>query len=164
MLTSLRSGKSNAFVWVILVLLIIGLAGFGIGSSGGGGASTPVASVGNANVTVDDYVRAYNQENQRLSQQFRRALSPEEMRLFGVDQRILSQLLNGAALDGEAERLGISVGDETVRARLMRTQAFRGIDGNFDETAYEFALQQSGTFLLQLLPSSLLFQRHCFYR
>lgn len=144
MLTSLRSGKSNGFVWVILILLIIGLAGFGIGGSGAGGASTAVASVGDADVTVDEYVRAYNQENQRIAQQFRRALTPEEIRLFGVDQQVLSQLLNGAALDGEAARLGISVGDETVRTRLMRTQAFRGIDGNFDETAYEFALQQSG--------------------
>ena len=59
-------------------------------------------------MTVDEYVRAYNQENQRLSQQFRRALTQEEMRLFGVDQRVLSQLLNGAALDGEATRLGLS--------------------------------------------------------
>ncbi len=143
MLNNLRSGGSNAFVWVILFLLIIGLAGFGTGGLGGGGASTPVASVGETSVTVDDYVRAYNQENRQVSAQFGRALTPQEMQMFGLDQRIISQLLNGAALDDEASRLGFSVGDETVRERLMRIQAFRGIDGQFDQAAYEFALEQT---------------------
>ena len=143
MLTNLRSGGSNAFVWIILLLLIIGLAGFGSGGLGGGGSSTPVASVGDADVTVDEYVRAYNQERQRISSQFGSTLTAEQMRLFGLDQRIIGQLLNGAALDGEAQRLGISVGDETVRARLMRTQAFRGMDGQFDQAAYEFTLSRS---------------------
>lgn len=143
MLNNLRSGGSNLFVWIILGLLILGLAGFGSGGLGGGGSATAVASVGDAEVTVDDYVRAYDQENRRFSQQFGRALSAEEMRLFGLEQRVISQLLNGAALDGEARNLGISVGDATVRTRLMRTQAFMGIDGKFDQEAYRFALERS---------------------
>lgn len=144
MLNSLRSGGSNAFVWLILILLIVGLAGFGIGGSGGGGASTPVAAVGDSEVTVDEYVRAFNEQNQRFSQQFGRALSPQEMALFGLDQLVISQLLNGAALDGEAAKLGISVGDETVRDRLLRNPAFRGVDGAFNQDAYTFALNRAG--------------------
>ena len=144
MLNSLRSSKSNVFVWIIILLLIVGLAGFGIGSSGGGQATTPVASVGDHEVTVNDYVQALNGEQQRLAQQFGRPLSLEEMSVFGLDAQVLSQLLDVAAVDGEAARMGISVGDEAVARQLAQTPAFQDAAGQFDETAYRFALERAG--------------------
>ncbi len=143
MLKSFRSSQSNVFVWVIILLLIVGLAGFGISQGGGGGSATAVAEVGDEEVTVDDYVRAINLEGQRIGAQIGRPLSVDQMRAFGLDQQVLSQLLNSAAIDNEAREIGISVGDETIRASLLSNRAFQGADGQFDETSYEFALRNA---------------------
>lgn len=143
MLNSMRSSKSNVFVWIIIGLLIVALVGFGIGGSGGGTAQTAVASVGDTDVTVDEYARALSDEQRRIAQQVGRQFSIQELRAFGIDQQVIGRLLGVAAIENEAERLGLSVGDATVRDALMRTPAFVGPDGRFDQTAYNFALENA---------------------
>jgi hypothetical protein len=58
---------------------------------------------------------------------------------------VLAGLVNRAALDNEAARLGLSVGDATVAAELGKISAFQGISGTFDREAYSLTLQQNGT-------------------
>ena len=67
-----------------------------------------------------------------------------EARQYGVDGMVLARLVNDAALDGEAWRLGLSTGDETVREQVVATPAFQGADGNFDREAYIAALERGG--------------------
>ena len=142
MLNSFRSSKSNVFFWIIIALLIIGLAGFGVGSSGAGGGATPVARVGDHEVSVDEYVQALNSEQQQFFSAYGRA--PNARELSDIGRRTLSQLLSGAAFDGEAERLGISISDDRVREDLMATRAFSDTSGQFDRMSYEFALENAG--------------------
>jgi peptidyl-prolyl cis-trans isomerase D len=68
-----------------------------------------------------------------------------DARSFGVDRQVLAGLVNRAALDNEAARLGLSVGDATVAAELGKISAFQGISGTFDREAYALTLQQNGT-------------------
>ncbi|MBA3325561.1 MAG: SurA N-terminal domain-containing protein, partial [Rhodobacteraceae bacterium] len=142
MLKIFRASRSNVVVWAILLLLIVGLAGFGISTGGGGGQS--VARVGDARVEADAYARALDQELQALATQIGRQLPMSEARQFGVDRMVLARLLADAALDDEAARLGISAGDEAVQAMVLATPAFQGIDGSFDREAYAFALERAG--------------------
>ena len=141
MLKSFRSSKSNIFFWAVIGLLIISLAGFGIGSSGGGGAATEVAAVGDHGITVNEYARSLDEEQRRFVAGFGRG--PEASELENISLRTMAQLLAIASLDGEAERLGLSVTDDRVRQALMATPAFSDATGNFDETAYEFALRNA---------------------
>lgn len=136
-----KSSISNAFVWIILVLLIGGLAGFGIG--GFGGNTTSVGSVGSTEITVQQYQRALQQELAFESRLRGTPVSPVQAREFGIDQRVLRGLAATAALSEEAKVIGLSVGDEEVRRELARVDAFRGPDGQFDREAYEFALQRN---------------------
>ncbi|MDW3184392.1 MAG: SurA N-terminal domain-containing protein [Roseobacter sp.] len=55
-------------------------------------------------------------------------------------QRLIAQ----RALDHEAAQIGLSIGDENLRDRILEIGAFRGIDGAFDREGYRFALEQSG--------------------
>jgi peptidyl-prolyl cis-trans isomerase D len=68
-----------------------------------------------------------------------------DARSFGIDRQVLAGLVNRAALDNEAARLGLSVGDATVAAELGKISAFQGISGTFDREAYALTLQQNGT-------------------
>lgn len=143
MLGSFRNRRAGVFVWVLLVLLFIGLAGFGI-RAGGGIGTGDVARVGDERVTGDELVSALQQELRALNQQVGRSLPMSEARQYGIDRMVLTRLVNDAALDEEAGRLGLSTGDEAVRAAVMAAPAFRGANGQFDREAYEYALQNVG--------------------
>lgn len=143
MLDFLRAKHSRLLVWTLLVLLVIGLAGFGIGSSGALSGSD-VAEVGDQTVSEAEYARALDREVRAVSNQLGRALPMSEARQYGMDRMVLVRLINDAALDGEAARLGLSVGDETVGAQVMTVAAFRGPDGRFDRQIYEMTLRNNG--------------------
>jgi len=143
MLNAFRARKSNVLVWILMGLLIVGLAGFGIGA-GGGLTSSDVARVAGQPVTADAYARALDQELRAISARIGRGLSMSEARQIGLDRLVLARLVDDATLDAEAGRLGLSSGDAVVREELQAVPAFRGPDGGFDRAAYAAALSRLG--------------------
>ena len=143
MLGSFRKGRANILIWALMAALVVGLAGFGIGV-GGGLTVSDVARVGDRPVSSDDYVRALQQELRGYSQQLGRDMPIAEARQYGIDRMVLGRLINDAALDEEAARLGLSAGDDAVRAQVIATPAFLGADGSFDREAYTYALERIG--------------------
>ncbi len=132
---------SKYFVWILLGLLIIGLGGFG--ASGLSGTMRSVGSVGDRDISIDEYARALRQELAQTAQQFGQTLTFEQAQLFGLPQQTLSRLVLQKAIEVEADRLGLSVGDEAVLEQLLKVSAFRGSDGQFSREAYTFALENN---------------------
>lgn len=132
----------NIFVWILMGLLFVALAGFGIGSFSGG--SSQVGSVGDVEVTADDYYRALNNEVRAQTQESGQFVSFAELRARGVDEQVLAGLIARAALSHEAAEMGISVGDEEVARQIQQIAAFQGTGGNFDRNSYEFVLAEQG--------------------
>ena len=143
MLGTFRNKRGGVLIWALMAALVVGLAGFGIGA-GGGIVSQNVARVGSEPISTDEYVRAMQQELRALTQQIGRQLPMAEARQYGVDRMVLARLVNDAALDAEAARLGLSTGDEAVRQQIVGTPAFKGADGAFDRETYAFALERIG--------------------
>ncbi len=141
MLGTFRKRRAGILIYALLAALVVGLAGFGIGA-GRGITSSNVARVGSVSVTADDYVRAIQQELRALQQQTGRSLTMAEARQYGVDNMVLAGLVNDAALDGEATRLGLSTSDEAVRAQVVATPAFQA-DGKFNRETYVAALERA---------------------
>lgn len=142
MASSKKGSLSNIFVWIILVLLIVGLAGFGVTNFGGN--IQAVASVGDTEIDVNDYARELQNELRAIAAQVGTPIPLSSALSFGIDQSVMARLLSNAALENENNRLGVSVGDAQVAEELRSIPAFQGISGSFDREAYRFALQQSG--------------------
>lgn len=138
----MKGKTSNIFMFILMGLLILGLAGFGVSSFGG--SNSQVASVGDTEITVTDYGRALQNQLRSAAQQSGRAVPMAEARQIGLDRQVLAQLVNTAAIDNEAAKMGISVGDERVAERIRQIPAFSGLNGAFDREAYTFTLQSSG--------------------
>ena len=133
---------TNVVVYVLIGLLVVGLAGFGIG-----GFSTSVraiGSVGDEEISVDEYVRALQAEIDGFARLAGTNISASQAVEIGLDRQALEGLYLQAALDNEAARLGLSVGDGTVLEQLSLMAAFQGVDGAFDQDSYEFALERAG--------------------
>lgn len=142
MLQSFRSRKSGVLLWVLMAMLVVGLAGVGVGVSGGLG-TREVAAVGDQGIPADAYARAMEQQLREMNRQTGRSLTMEQARAAGLDRQVLAQLLNEAALDGEAATLGLATSDARVREEILTIPAFRGAEG-FDPTTYRSALERTG--------------------
>lgn len=127
---------------LLMGLLALSLLGFGV--EGFGTARQTIGTVGERDITADEYARTLRNDMQALQNQLGQPVTMEQARMFGLEQRALEQLIDRAALDTEAARLGVSVGDPTVQAEILAIQSFQGLDGRFDRESYRFALQNAG--------------------
>ena len=140
---AMGKGKlSKTFIWILLGLLIIGLAGFGATSLTGTARS--VATVGDKEVSTEAYLRNLRTEINAFAAQAGRAVPMSEAQLLGLDRQVLAQLITARGLDHEAARIGISVGDEVVAEQLLQVPSFQSADGSFNREAYSFALRNQG--------------------
>ena len=107
-MSSIKKKTSNIIVWIILLLLIAGLGGFGV--SNFGGSSAAIATVGETEVSMDSYYRALRQDLRGFQAQTGQPLSLAQAKAIGVDQNVRARLITAAALDNETTRIGVSIG------------------------------------------------------
>lgn len=67
MLLEIREKSQGVFAWVILVLICVPFALWGIQNYVGGGSETAVATVGEKEFYQQDVNRAYSQYSQKLA-------------------------------------------------------------------------------------------------
>ncbi len=132
---------ANILVWVMLAMLIVGLGGFSI-TNFGGGVST-IGRVGDREITTQDYAMALRSEINAFSAQVGQQLTGAQALQLGVDRKARENLVSATALDNEAARLGVSVGDARVAREITGIKAFQGTAGQFDRDIYRFTLQRS---------------------
>lgn len=139
--TKKRGKGASLLVWILMSLLILGLGGFGVTNFGGNVRS--IGAVGDRDISTNDYARALSQELNAFGAQIGQPVNLQQGITFGLDKQVLQGLITRAALDAEAARIGISVGDAAVAKELAGMKAFQGVSGQFDPETYRFALQQS---------------------
>lgn len=135
-----RRGTS-VLAWILMSMLVVGLGGFGVTNFGGG--TTAIGRVGDRDIEVDTYVRELRQELSAFSAQVGQPIGLAQAQALGLDQKVLQTVIARTALDAEAERIGISVGDDVVATEVSGMQAFQGISGTFDRETYRSALSQN---------------------
>lgn len=136
-----KKSAGSYLVWTLLVLVMLGLGGFGVTNFGGG--ITSIGKVGDREIATTDYARSLQQEMNSVSAQFGQPITFAQAQAFGLDQRVLQQVITRAALDNETARIGISAGDASVAAEITAMQAFQGTAGTFDRDAYRFTLERN---------------------
>lgn len=133
---------SKTAIWILMGLLILGLAGFG--ATNLSGTVRTVGSAGDKLISVDSYARQLQQEIRAVEQQTGQVLPFVQVQQIGLDRAVLQRLISTRSLDNEAAQLGLSIGDTQLRNRILEINAFTGIDGSFDREGYRFSLEQLG--------------------
>jgi len=141
MLRQIRKSLSSTVVFIMLALLIASFAFFGVG-----GIVTQqgaiVATVGDQKITMTEMRNAFDAEMQRIREQYGSTFTIEQALQFGVHRQVLNQLVLNAALDEEADRLGLLGSDEEVRNIIRQMEYFKDLSGNFSEVTYQQVLMQ----------------------
>jgi len=145
MLEALRRGTGSWIVKILLGLLVVSFAIWGIGrdtfSSIG---QTGVATVGDTEITPQEFLDAFQREVRRLSAQFGGQLDTERARQFGIHESVLQRLVTRALYDEAVRDFGLDVPDTVVAEAIRNNPSFKGQSGEFDRFQYEGVLRNSG--------------------
>lgn len=144
MLDAMRRGAVNWLAKLLLGLLIIAFAVWGVADVFRGYGRGTLARIGSTEITVDQYRQAYQDELASISRRMGRRLTPEQAKLLGLEQRTLSRLIGAAAIDAHARQLHLGLSDQGIADLIRQDPAFKGLDGAFSQRTFQNYLRQSG--------------------
>jgi peptidyl-prolyl cis-trans isomerase D len=144
----MRKASSNwlgrTIMAVVMGVLIVSFGVWGIADIFRGFGQSTVATIGHTEISVGQFRELYTEKLQQIGRQFGRPLTPEQARSFGVDRQVLQQTIAEAALDEEAQRLGLGQSDDETRRVILNDPNFKGTNGAFDPARFQAAIRQFG--------------------
>ncbi len=143
MLQSIRNHVRSWAAGLIIGLIILSFALWGIQDYAGGAAAATVAKVNGKDIKFDDFQRAYQNERERL----RQALGGNFDTLFQDETRLKQQLLERVIREQLAQQAARDMGLRVTDAELAKTiQALPEFldNGRFSKARYEQILRGAG--------------------
>ncbi|HEX2146675.1 MAG TPA: SurA N-terminal domain-containing protein [Pseudorhizobium sp.] len=144
MLNSLRNASRSWVAKALLLLLVASFAVWGVSTSMMTTDTNTVMSVGDQEVSAQEFALAYQRQVSALSRQFGMQLTPEQARAFGIDQQVYSQLAAGAALDQLSSDMGLGLSHDRLAMLIAEDPAFQGSNGQFDRNLFTSRLRNAG--------------------
>jgi len=135
MLTKIREKTQGTFAWVILILICVPFALWGLQNYTDGGQENAVVIVGDKEFVQRDVNQAYAQ----FKQQYAEMQVPEEI----LKKQAVEKLIRDELLLQHVTAENLSVTDEEVRKFIASLQYFQS-NGKFDKKQYETMLGQQG--------------------
>ncbi len=143
MLQSIRDRAQGWIAWVIVFLISIPFALWGISEYIGVGGEPVVATVGDAEITERSFEQQYRDFRQRLRQQFGENFNPEMLDEKMLRAQVLDGMIEEEVVLQAAEDNGMRAGTVLVQDAIRNIGAFQ-INGEFNQQAYERALFAQG--------------------
>lgn len=145
MLDAIRKRSASLVVKLLLGLLVISFAAWGVGDYVGGGVTgAAVVSVGDRDIGQQALRDAVNSEIRRFSQLLGGQLDPEQARALGVVDKVVGDLVNQALFAQGAAELGVTISDALIRQTIESNPAFNGPLGRFDAQRFQLVLSNAG--------------------
>jgi len=142
MLQVIRERAQGLLVWIIVGLIVVSFALWGIGEYFREEPPIYVAKVNDEPITQMEYQRALEQERDRLQQMLRGAdLSQFEEQL---KRQALERLIDRKLIVQAAREAGFTVSDRQLIAVLQGIDAFKDEEGRFSQQVYEQRIRQIG--------------------
>lgn len=143
MLDAMRRGAVNWLAKILLGLLIIAFAVWGVADVFRGYGRGTLARIGSTEISVDEYRQAYQEEMTSISRRMGRRLTAEQAKLLGLEQRALSRLIGAAAIDTHIRQLHLSLSEQGIAELIRQDPAFKGADGAFSPRVFQMYLRQN---------------------
>lgn len=144
MLDSLRKAANTWVAKLLLGLLVVSFAIWGISGQLFTGVGNDVLTAGRTSVSMLDFRLAYDRRVREISNSLGTRLTRQQAAALGVEDQVLAELAAGAALDETARRIGLGVSQDRLAQLAASDPAFRGANGRFDRNQFEYILRQIG--------------------
>ena len=142
MLRAIREHAQGWIAWVIVGLIILTFALFGIEQYAKGDKTVVVATVNGEDITASQFLTLYNRQKNRLQQQFGdmydQVVKDEQLR-----DEVMQALVESEAIRQWADKHNLRVSDQQLAMTIHSASVFQK-DGKFDQTVYEDILARNG--------------------
>ncbi len=129
---------------VVMGVLILSFAVWGIADIFKGFGQSTLAKIGSTEISTEQFRQLYTDRLQQLGRQFGRPLTMDQARAFGLDRQVLQQTIAEAALDEEARRMGLGQSDAETMRMIYADPNFKGVSGAFDPQRFQATIRQFG--------------------
>lgn len=144
MLDALRKGAGTWVAKIFIALLVLSFAVWGIADIFRGFGQNVAAKVGNTEISLFAFDRAYRRDLSQLGQQIGRTLSTTEGAQFGVPQQTLGKLVAQAALNETATNMDLGISDARLGRLIQDDPAFQRPGGGYDRAKLQQVLRNNG--------------------
>ncbi|KHK01636.1 SurA N-terminal domain-containing protein [Desulfovibrio sp. TomC] len=139
MLDPMRRYAQSWGIKIVFGLIIIVFIFWGVGSTKGDKA-TVLATVDEQPILIKDYEKSY-QENMRLVKNKNPNVTDKELQEGGFRWQVFSNMVTTKLLEAQAQKLGITIPTEELRAEIAKIPAFQNESKQFDPKRYENLLK-----------------------
>ena len=148
MLENIRKASEGvvgkAIMTVLMGLIIISFAIWGVGDMFRGTVSNKAATVGDQVITSEQFRAAFERQKQQYSQMLKQPLTSQMALQMGVDKGVLNRLESEATLDSRARALGLSLSDAQIAEMVQTDPSFVDASGKFNRANFDEVLRQNG--------------------
>ena len=143
MLLAIRERIMGVVGWIILGILFVAFAFFGLNSYLQSSAANYAAAVNDQEISLARHQRAYQQLRTRMTDMLGENFDPAQLNEDMLKANALQQLINEELLLQAADTEGFAASNQLVAASINAIDAFKQ-DGVFSKTQYERLLGYRG--------------------
>lgn len=143
MLQKLRENTQGWIAWLIVIILIIPFAFWGISQYADTGATTVAATVNGEDITIAEVEQGYQQRYNQLAQLLGDQMSPDLINAQALRMDVLEQIILRELVEQQVRELGFRPSNEELKDSIRNIEAFQ-VDGQFDAEQYRRALAYAG--------------------
>lgn len=143
MLQSIRNNAQGLFVWIIVGLIVVSFALFGLGSYLSGATKTVAASVNGVEISGTELTRAYQNYQERLRTMLGEQYRPDMFNEKTVKAQVLQGLITQEVMNQMMIEQGYQASSEQVFDKIKQYEAFQD-EGAFSSKRYKEVLSLQG--------------------
>jgi len=140
--------ENKRLVQLVLALIILPFAFWGVDSYRKSGATAALATVNGEKIGQQEFDNALNQQQERIREMAGSNFDPTFFDKPEIKHSVLEGLVTQHLLSMEARRAGLALSDEQIAQIIAGIGVFQK-DGKFDMKRYETVLRQKGMNRLQ---------------
>lgn len=143
MLNTLRKSVAGPFVKLLIGILILSFAVWGIQDIFGNYKNYVAIEIDGNEISLDELVNEYNYQLSTISSQLNKQISFDESMALGIDKIAIENLIRKMILQIELNKYGINIPEEFIAQKIVNDDAFKS-DGVFNKARYRQLLSFSG--------------------
>jgi peptidyl-prolyl cis-trans isomerase D len=145
MLSAIRAFAKSWVAAVLIGLLIVSFAVFGIRDVFHGSVSNDVVTAGHRSVSAADFKREFDSQKSRIEQQMGQPVPLETAIANGLDRRVLDYVATREAFAALLQKAGVKPSDKLIVSEIQKIPAFFDqVSGRFDKESYQRRLADNG--------------------
>ena len=144
MMETMRNLASGFIAKILMGLLVLSFAVWGIADMFSNYGSGAVAKVGKTEIDARNYQSELILEINALSNRLGQRLTAEQTQAFGLPNQVLGRMINEATLNDLAREFNLGLSREELAKSIADEKAFQSM-GRFDRNQMNLVLRNAGT-------------------